>query len=168
MPTFHLTDAEARTIVRYFAALSNAPADFETTDPDSLSWPDYDEPKVREIKDPTDPEGQKKLRFDVKNRLEETEVLFRALECKKCHSTEAEIETAAPNFRHTRAGRLRPEWIATWLWNPSKLQPGTSMPTFFATEQGPKTDFEEFLGGVPDDQIRALRDYIRWHYEDTE
>ena len=30
------------------------------------------------------------------------------------------------------------------------------MPTFFASEKGPKTDFKAFHGGIPDDQIRAL------------
>jgi cytochrome c2 len=169
MPTFNLTDDESRTIVRYFAALSKAPNDFESVEPDSLVGPGakFAKSEVREIKDLNDPEGKKKLRYDVDNRLRETEILFAALECKKCHSNDAELETAAPNFRHTRAGRLRPEWIRTWLWNPSKLQPGTAMPTFFASEKGPKTDFKAFHGGSPDDQIRALRDYIRWHYDDT-
>jgi cytochrome c2 len=169
MPTFELSDDEARKIVRYFAALSEAPNDFESVEPDSLVGADarFAQEQTREIKDLNDPEGKKKLRFQVGDRLAETEILFRALECKKCHSTEAELENAAPNFRHTRGGRLRPAWIRKWLWNPSKLQPGTAMPTFFANEKGPKTDFKAFHGGIPDDQIRALRDYIRWHYDDN-
>jgi len=169
MPTFHLTDDEARVIVRYFAALSRAPQDFESLPDDSLTGPAarYDSGKLRVIKDLSDPEGKRKLEFRVKSRLEEVDVLFQALECRKCHSNDAELETAAPHFRHTRAGRLRPEWIETWLWNPSRLQPGTAMPTFFANDKGPKTDFENFFGGSPDDQIRALRDFIRWHYDDN-
>jgi len=170
MPTFHLDDEEARAIVRYFAALSDASPDFETTDKDSLTGPDaqYAEPVVRVIKDASDAEGKRMLRITVNNRLEETEVLFKALACKSCHSYDADVKTQAPNFRHTHEGRLRADWLQTWLWNPSKLQPGTAMPTFFANDQGPKTDFKEFFGGDPDEQIRALRDYIRWHYKEED
>jgi len=170
MPTFQLSDEEARAIVRYFAALSDASPDFETTEKDSLTGPDaqYAQAVVRTIKDPDDAEGKRKLRITVNNRLEETKVLFKALACKSCHSYDADVKTQAPNFRHTHEGRLRANWLRTWLWNPSKLQPGTAMPTFFANDQGPKTDFKEFFGGDPDQQIRALRDYIRWHYKEED
>ena len=170
MPTFGLTDDESRAIVRYFAAISGGPIDFETQPDDSLVGPDaqYDETVTRRIKDPDDAEGKKQLEYEVSNRFEEAEVLFTALACKSCHDKNADIATAAPNFRHTREGRLRPEWIRIWLWNPAKLQEGTAMPAFFADANGPKTDFKDFHGGVPDAQIRALRDYIRWHYVDDD
>ena len=63
---------------------------------------------------------------------------------------------------------MRPAWIEQWLWNPGKLQANTAMPAFFADENGPKVgpEFKDFHGGIPDAQIRALRDYIRWHYQD--
>jgi len=166
MPTFGLTDEEARAVVRYFAALSNASPDFESDEKDSLTGDGtrYDKPVVREIKDPDDAEGLRKLKLTANNRLEETKILFKALACESCHSYDADVKTQAPNFRHTGEGRLRTAWLAHWLWNPSKLQPGTAMPTFFANDQGPKTDFKQFFGGDPEQQIRALRDYIRWHY----
>ncbi|MEM8885131.1 MAG: hypothetical protein AAGD14_13765 [Planctomycetota bacterium] len=170
MPTFHLTDDEARGFVRYFAALSSAPNDFESVEKDWLSGPDslFERAKRLQMKDPDDAEGKRLLTFDVDNRLDETKVLFKAMACKSCHDDNADIQNAAPNFRHTRAGRLRPEWIRIWLWNPSKLQAGTAMPSFFADEKGPKTDFKDYHAGIPDDQIRALRDYIRWHYKDSD
>ncbi|MHC4953352.1 MAG: c-type cytochrome [Planctomycetota bacterium] len=170
MPTFHLDDDETRALVRYFAALSDASPDFEGKPKDSLVGKDaqYKKPLVRTIKDPDDAEGKRELRIIVRNRLEETQALFKALACKSCHSLDADVKTQAPNFRHTRGGRLHSEWLKTWLWNPSKLQPGTAMPTFFADDKGPKTDFEQFFGGSPDEQIRALRDYIRWHYREED
>lgn len=168
MPTFGLTDSETRSIVRYFAALSRTTADFETAPVDSLSGPDaqFDKPQKRSLKDANDPDGQRMIEFEVRNRLEETDALFRALACKSCHSDEADIKTSAPNFRHTRNGRLRPDWIRMWLWNPAAIQEGTAMPSFFVDGSGPKVDFDAYHGGIPDAQIRALRDYIRWHYVD--
>jgi hypothetical protein len=52
--------------------------------------------------------------------------------------------------------RLNPEWILKWIENPSALQPGTKMPSFYPG--GP----DDILGGKQDQQIRALRDYIFW------
>jgi hypothetical protein len=52
--------------------------------------------------------------------------------------------------------RLNPDWILKWIENPSALQPGTKMPSFYPG--GP----DDILGGKQDEQIRALRDYIFW------
>jgi len=173
MPTFHLTDEESRAVVRYFAALSNEPADFESTPEDSLVGPDaqYDEAKTLTLSDPDD--RTKKYTKRVDDRLVEARMLFQELQCKSCHAPGAPIANQAPNFRHTLAGRLRDQWIETWLWNPSLLQPGTAMPTFFANEEGPIVQDPQFFTHGPaetqaDRQIRALRDYIRHHYREED
>ena len=173
MPTFHFTDEESRSLVKYFAALSGAPADFESAPDDGLTGPDarYDKPVTLTLKDPDDP--TKKYTTRAANRLEEARMLFQELQCKSCHTTAGDPATQAPDFRHTRQGRLREEWIEYWLWNPSKLQPGTAMPTFFANDRGPMTQDAQFFADGPPDrqpdrQIRALRDYIRYHYREED
>ncbi|MHC4575936.1 MAG: c-type cytochrome [Planctomycetota bacterium] len=168
MPTFHLSDDEARAVVRYFAALSGVPADFETEPADSLVGPAsrYAREKAVTLSDPDNRERKYQLR--VRNRLEETRAMFQEYQCKSCHSTEAQIANQAPDFRHSRAGRLRPEWVELWLWGPLKLQPGTAMPMFFATEDGPVAQDAQFFDASPDEQIRALRDYVRHHYREED
>jgi hypothetical protein len=50
--------------------------------------------------------------------------------------------------------RLSPSWIAKWIQDPQKLQPGTRMPSFYPG--GP----DNILGGKDEKQIEALRDYL--------
>jgi mono/diheme cytochrome c family protein len=171
MPTFHLSDEEAQALVRYFAALSDVTADFRTTSDDSLAGADYGTRKTFELKDPDDKD--KKYTARVANRVEEARALFQEFQCKSCHAENADPASAAPNFRHTREGRLRVEWIESWLWNPSLLQPGTRMPSFFANESGAIVQDDRFFpGGDPADQaarqIRSLRDYVRYHYREED
>jgi cytochrome c2 len=168
MPTFHFTDEEARALVRYFSALSEVPADFESGAPDSLVGPEaqYEVAKRLELTDLQD--RQKKYTAVAHNRLEEARLMFQEYQCKSCHSKETAIDNAAPDFRHTRAGRLRDTWVVDWLWGPLLLQPGTAMPMFFANDQGPLAQDTQFLGGIPDEQIRALRDFIRHHYREED
>lgn len=169
MPTFHFTDEEARALVRYFSALSRMPADFETGEPDSLEGPEsaYKEPKRLELSNPDDRE--KKYTADAKNRLEETRFMFQEYQCKSCHSTQTKPDNAAPDFRHARNGRLRDTWIMDWLWGPLKLQPGTAMPVFFVDSRGnPRPQDTQFFGGIPDEQIRALRDFVQHHYREED
>jgi cytochrome c2 len=167
MPTFHFTDEESRALNRYFSALSRMPADFETGEPDSLSETPYPAPKQFEIKRPEDP--TKTQPAQARNSLEETRLMFVAYQCKSCHSKEAKLESAAPDFRHARNGRLRDTWIMDWLWGPLKLQPGTAMPVFFVDSNGNQRAQEpQFLGGNAEEQIRALRDFVRHHYREED
>jgi len=171
MPTFHFSDEEARALVRYFSALSDMPADFETGAPDSLD-PALPENRFQEIqrRELTNPDDRtKKYSAEARDRLEETRLMFQEYQCKSCHSKEAKPESAAPDFRHARNGRLRDSWIVDWLWGPLKLQPGTAMPVFFVDSQGnPRAQDEQFFGGIPDEQIRALRDFVRHHYREED
>ncbi|HLF19615.1 MAG TPA: hypothetical protein VI704_02385, partial [Bacteroidota bacterium] len=54
--------------------------------------------------------------------------------------------------------RLKPEWIVDWLKDPSRLQPGTRMPTFFT--EGQEAPDPTILGGKNEEQIRALSTYV--------
>jgi len=167
MPTFHLTDDEARDVVQYFAALSRAPSDFGSKPPDTLTGPgtSYATPRVFQVKREDDPTKTK--RVVANNRLQEGQAMFQQYQCKSCHSVDAQVESAAPHFRHSLAGRLRPDWIETWLWNPNALQEGTSMPGFFLGDRGePKAQATEYFGGSAEEQIRALRDIVTRHYKD--
>ncbi|MHC4223601.1 MAG: c-type cytochrome [Planctomycetota bacterium] len=178
MPTFHLTDEESRALVRYFAALSEVPADFETTEPDGLTGPgtQFARAKDLKVKDPKD--KTRDMNVTAQNRLEEARAMFLQYQCKSCHSSDPNIpiENRAPDFRHTREGRLREAWIETWLWGPYKLQPGTAMPSFFEREvdgrRVPAAQDKQFFAERPkvqaDEQIRALRDFVRHHYTEED
>lgn len=167
MPTFHFTDEEARALNRYFSALSRVPSDFETGQPDSLSLTPFPAPKRFDLARPDDPE--KTYSAEARNSLEETRLMFQAYQCKSCHSKEAKLESAAPDFRLARSGRLRDAWIEDWLWGPLKLQPGTAMPVFFVdSKDNPTAKERQFLAGSPDEQIRALRDFVRHHYREED
>jgi cytochrome c2 len=169
MPTFHFTDEEARSLVRYFSALSDMPPDFETGAPDSLAGADseYTTPRRFDLTRPDD--RLKKYSAEARSRLEETRLMFQEYQCKSCHSKEAPIDNAAPDFRYARSGRLRDTWILDWLWGPLKLQPGTAMPVFFVDSRGnPRAQDPQFFGGSADEQIRALRDFVRHHYREED
>jgi len=174
MPTFGLSDEEARALVRYFAALSEVTSEYETETGDSLTGgaASYAAPKTLEYADPTDPE--KKVRLTVRTRLEEARAMYKAYACLSCHSTDPDVGLKAPDFRHTRGGRLRERWITNWLWHPGKMQPGANMPNFFG-EKFPKPQLEAFFANPQGDkarqardQLRAARDYVRYHYREED
>jgi cytochrome c2 len=167
MPTFHLSDEESRSLVRYFAALAGGPIDFETRLPDSLTTEGgYAEAKTLQYPAP-DGSG-KTIRARATNAVQEARALLDAAQCLKCHAQTASLENAAPSFRHVRSGRLRSRWLQPWLWGPGRMMPGTSMPGFFIKEDDgrevPDVQLPQFFGASPDRQIEALADYIRNHY----
>jgi cytochrome c2 len=89
--------------------------------------------------------------------------LFEDLQCLSCHYTGKipEGKTAgdlAPNLALAK-GRLKPEWIDTWIVNPEAIQPGTKMPQFFPDVKEPSPYSTEFSGNVKE-QIRALREFV--------
>ncbi|MDA1000463.1 MAG: c-type cytochrome [bacterium] len=83
------------------------------------------------------------------------------LDCFSCHyqsgkKPSGKPEALAPDLALAR-GRLRPEWIRRWIRNPSRILPGTKMPTFFEdNESGP----EDILRGDEGLQIEALVRYV--------
>jgi len=170
MPTFGLSDEEARSLVRYFAALSRAPSsDFESPLPDSLTGTGTTYAQGRQLAWPAPDGSGKTIRRTAHNAIGEARSLLSAAQCLKCHAPDAAPENAAPSFRLTRQGRLRGRWIGPWLWNPGRLLPGTSMPAFFLEEddagrEHPSAQLPQFFHASPDRQIEALRDYLRFHY----
>jgi len=55
--------------------------------------------------------------------------------------------------------RLRAAWLAQWLADPQKIQPGTRMPSNFP-EKPEENAFPEILGGDQHQQIEAVRSYL--------
>jgi mono/diheme cytochrome c family protein len=135
MPTFSLTDDEISVVTKYFLGLSKQ----------DLKIRDYAATPVEE-------------RYLLPGRK-----LFESYQCAKCHPSgpvrlgdEVSASDLAPNLTMA-ASRLKPEWILDWLRDPSKLQPGTRMPTFFYEGKGPD---ESVFEGNAEEQIKALKTYV--------
>lgn len=134
MPTFEFSDDEIGKIQKYFLGMSKT--DFEIRDYSST------------------PEEAKYLAPGKQ--------LFETYQCAKCHPSgdvdlsELSASDLAPNLALARE-RLKPEWIAEWVKDPQKLQPGTRMPTFFYEGVAPDG---ETLGGNVDEQAKALATHI--------
>ncbi|MGZ7041765.1 MAG: c-type cytochrome, partial [Thermoanaerobaculia bacterium] len=113
MPTFHFTDAEANTLVSFFAAEGKA-LPFDTTTVANAS---------------------------ASNIAVGREV-FTMLRCSQCHVTTpvnpenppipntADTTSLAPNLTLSRM-RLRHEWIPDWIRRPGEMIPSTRMPANF-------------------------------------
>jgi mono/diheme cytochrome c family protein len=131
MPTFSLTEEEINIITKYFLGISNLNLemrDYAAFKPDPHLLPD----------------GTK---------------LFTAFQCIKCHQlggAEMDPKSVAPNLELAK-GRLKPEWIVSWLKNPEAIQPGTMMPGYFPDGQSPMPDV---LQGDAHLQMEALRDHL--------
>jgi mono/diheme cytochrome c family protein len=133
MPTFHLTDAEIDVITKYFLALHK---------------------KQIELRD------YKSFALDPKY-VSAGKQIFNDFQCLSCHFTgsvpqDRSPSDLAPNLSMAK-GRLKPEWVLSWIARPDSIQPGTRMPTYFPDMESPDP---EILGGDAREQIRGLRDYI--------
>ncbi|MEE9288451.1 MAG: c-type cytochrome [Bacteroidota bacterium] len=132
MPTFQLTDEEITTLTKYFLAISGK----------QLELRDY----ARFQPDP------KMLRPGSR--------LFKTLQCEQCHQLTAggpiDPSSLAPDLALAKT-RLKPEWVIDWLRDPSKIQEGTRMPTYFYEGISPEPDI---LDGDAEKQIIALRDHV--------
>jgi mono/diheme cytochrome c family protein len=138
MPTFGLSEQETNTVVEYFLAQDKVQIPFVYVNEEALP-PDYVAA------------GQTLASPDVFN-------------CFSCHQRgaikpEGPPEGWAPDLALARH-RLNPNWIVSWLSNPSALQPGTKMPQFFNLEDDVPDGPEDVLGGDEKKQIEALRDYV--------
>jgi hypothetical protein len=68
--------------------------------------------------------------------------------CLKCHATGDKTHderATAPNFL-LASGRLKPAWTKRWLLDPSRIAPGTAMPSGLFRKEG---DRWVFSGPVP-------------------
>jgi cbb3-type cytochrome oxidase cytochrome c subunit len=80
--------------------------------------------------------------------------------CTKCHNvgnvTAADLQ--APPL-HLAAERLRPEWVQRWVAFPERFTTYPSpMPPYFGKGQPPQ--FQESFIGDPDEQVKAMRDFL--------
>ncbi len=105
MPGYGLSDADAETLVAYFAA--RAGRGFLASAPP-----------------PPDAAG-----------VTAGEVLFGVLQCGRCHPDTAdagglEVPSFAPSYRRARR-RLRPEWVVDWILDPPRGEGAVSMPVVF-------------------------------------
>lgn len=85
-------------------------------------------------------------------------------DCQKCHVVGNTMpngtkDTWAPNLSLAKT-RLKPGWLIEWLKNPSKLMPGTKMPTFWDPSDYENSGPPDIFDGDEDKQIRVLRDYL--------
>jgi len=105
MPTFSFSDDEVQKLVRFFNAMA------------SQSLP-YMPPKLEPL---TDQERQMARQLFTSP----------AAPCLKCHATGVPAHDAiatAPNFL-LAPERLKPAWTYRWILDPSRIAPGTAMPS---------------------------------------
>jgi len=133
MPTFGFSEDQTNAITQYFASL------------DKVSYP-------YETKPSSDPV-----------MVATGKQLFEKWQCVKCHVVSGKLPNQEPaNMAPDLAkvpSRLRADWIDRWLTEPTKIQPGTRMPTNFP-EDPSENAFPEILGGDQKKQIEAVRSYL--------
>jgi mono/diheme cytochrome c family protein len=134
MPTFQFTEEQTNAITQYFATLDKVPYPYE----------------------PKPQPAEAALLADGKE-------LFEKWQCVKCHVVAGKLPNQEPaNMAPDLAkvpSRLRADWIDRWLTEPTKIQPGTRMPTNFPEEPS-ENAFPEILGGDQRKQIEAVRAYL--------
>jgi cytochrome c2 len=133
MPTFEFTEEQINTITRYFAAQDQVPYPFEPRPP-------LDPVMVAAGRD-----------------------LFGRWQCVKCHVVAGKLPNQEPvNMAPDLANvpqRLRADWLAKWLADPQRIQPGTRMPANFPANPE-ENAYPEILGGDQGKQIEAVRSYL--------
>ncbi|MBI2903377.1 MAG: c-type cytochrome [Candidatus Methylomirabilis oxyfera] len=132
MPTFGISIEDATTLTKYFAVMGKQRVPYE--------YVALQEPAGEHLR---------------AGRLLMSKDYF---DCFSCHQQgekkpEGPPEGWAPDLSLAKR-RLRPVWIAKWLKDPQKVQPGTKMPSYYPG--GP----DDVLGGKEDRQIQAITDYL--------
>ncbi len=82
--------------------------------------------------------------------------------CIGCHDVGEKkavgvFEAPGVNFQIVRE-RLRSEYFQRWLWSPTRVWPGTKMPTVY--QWGEPSQLATVLGGSSEKQIEALWNYL--------
>lgn len=154
MPRFNMSDAEARALANYFAAVDGAEFPYQRV---AERDPGYLEARSTELKDMVGDGPTAYLN-------ESWKVLNDPSLCIKCHSvggkevkiTDPSKDIRGPNLEHA-TDRLRPDWTLLWLTKPSWITPYTSMPVNFPRD---KKALEKLFEGNPEIQVRAVRDAL--------
>jgi hypothetical protein len=82
----------------------------------------------------------------------------KALNCIQCHTVSGHDATGTPGpDLAVMTDRLRYDSFARWLHDPSRVRPGTRMPSFFVDGRGAFTDF---LEGDAEKQVQAIWAYL--------
>ncbi len=149
MPSFNFQPDEAKSVVRYFAALDGQQYPYEF-------YKEIDEEYI-ERKEKEERGTRRKGGY-----LEKARNLFESkdVNCSSCH-VRGDITPDgggpadwAPDLSRA-SKRLKPGWIVRWLQNPQLIQPGTKMPRFFR-----KGSFQDILPGTPEEQIESIKDLL--------
>ena len=140
MPTFGFTDLEAGDLVRYFNLASEA------------AYPFGDVPA------PASPEVRRGM-HDL--------LVKDGADCRSCHVLDGETKGAVgPDLDHV-AGRLRRDWVRSYIQFPVRSQPFVVMPPHFTPKADgtlePDNDVDpelNFMGRDPLRQLEAIVDYL--------
>ena len=133
MPTFDFTEEQTNAITQYFAALDKVP------------YPYQPKPVVNAALVATGKD------------------LFEKWQCVKCHVVGGKLPNQDPaNMAPDLAKiptRLRADWLGHWLADPTRISPGTRMPSNFPSDPS-ENAYPEILGGDQKKQIEAVRSYL--------
>lgn len=138
MPTYSFNVNHLNTLIKYFSSLDKEDFPFVDKEDTSLTPEELTTAKKLFSKD--------------------------YFSCAQCHvvgnkSPSSPQDSWAPNLALAKT-RLKPGWILKWIKNPSVIQPGTKMPTFFDPSNFDKSGPEDVLNGDENAQIRVLRNYL--------
>ena len=147
MPTYGLSDEEASTLTKYFAAVDNEPYPFYTNDYKVLSAVD----------------------------LMSAEKLFEEHACLSCHAVRKpgeDLSGSAPNLANVKV-RLKGNYVYEWLKDPVSIMPGTRMPQLWPKQddEDPKSAHiavPDILGDDAEKQMQVMRDYLFQYGGDVE
>jgi cbb3-type cytochrome oxidase cytochrome c subunit/mono/diheme cytochrome c family protein len=139
MPQFYMSDEDARTLVKYFAAVDGGKFPFTSHQSDPLTAPE----------------------------VATVDKLIQAQGCLSCHAVRKpgeDVSSAAPHFQSVKA-RLNGDWVVEWIHDPNRIMPGTRMPQLWppTDPENPKAGVIPVPGFFGDDgetQIRKVRDYL--------
>ncbi len=134
MPTFHFSDDQTNTVIKYFAGLDKVPAHFSTV-------PQKASPEMVEI-------GAKLASAEF-------------FSCYSCHIQGGKSPLSSPEQwgpdLALASERIRFEFIPEWVKDPQRFTPGVKMPAFLPSDDSAAPGI---LDGNRQKQAEALRDYL--------
>ncbi|MEI7698426.1 MAG: hypothetical protein WCK86_01415 [Planctomycetia bacterium] len=154
MPRFNLSQAEARTLANYFAAVDGAEFPYEEQGPTDSDY-------LAERGDDMVAAGGL---LHSQDYLSDSWSLLNGPLCVKCHSvggrrfkaSDPAKDIQGPNLIDVQ-NRLRSDWVKLWLYKPAWVTPYTSMPVNFAKNA---TQFPDKFKGDPDAHVIGVRDAL--------